>query len=223
MTENVREISENDQLRADIYQLLAALLRRHPNAELLQFLAELDIEAEDGNAMSEAWVALKQAAQKTDTNALEDEYFAIFFGVGRGEIMPYGSWFMTGSLMDKPLALLRNDLMQLGFEREEDVKEPEDHVAALCEVMGTLILEAPGYRQLAFYQRHVGEWIARFCDALATTPSASFYLAVAQLANAFFIAEASEFEQLSLDIPVNCPGSADLESADSNDDAVQVN
>ncbi|MCT8988220.1 TorD/DmsD family molecular chaperone [Shewanella phaeophyticola] len=221
MTETVREISENDQLRADIYQLLAALMRRQPSAELLQFLADLDIEVDEGNAMSDAWVALKQAAQKSDTDTLEDEYFAIFLGVGSGEIMPYGSWFMTGSLMDKPLAVLRSDLMQLGFEREENVKEPEDHVAALCEVMGCLILEAPGYRQLAFYQRHIGSWIIRFCDHLAKTPSAKFYVAVAQLANAFFTAEANEFEQLSLNIPVNCPGSADLEPVEEQ--AVQIN
>ncbi|NKF52543.1 molecular chaperone [Shewanella sp. WXL01] len=223
MTENVREVKENDQLRADIYQLLAALLRRHPSAELLQFLAELEVEEEEDNNMSTAWVGLREAAKKADVEALEDEYFAIFYGVGSGEIMPYGSWFQTGSLMDKPLALLRNDLMQMGFEREENVKEPEDHVAALCEVMGTLIMEAPGYRQLAFYQRHIGSWITRFCETLARCPSAQFYLAVAKLAEAFFETEAVEFEQLSLDIPVNCPGSADLEPVAENDEVVKVN
>ncbi|PKG55131.1 hypothetical protein CXF83_02290 [Shewanella sp. Choline-02u-19] len=207
MTELVREVSENDQLRADIYQLLAALLRRQPSTELLQFLAGLEIDANDDSDMTKAWVGLKLAAEQFTSEQLEDEYFDIFLGVGSGEILPYGSWFMTGSLMDKPLALLRNDLMQLGFEREEEVKEPEDHVAALCEVMGTLILEAPGYRQLAFYQRHMGSWIARFCETLAKTPSAAFYATVAELAKAFFVIEANEFEQLSLNIPVNCPGS----------------
>ncbi|QIR13117.1 TorD/DmsD family molecular chaperone [Shewanella aestuarii] len=221
MTETTREISENDQLRADIYQLLAALLRRHPNQELLQFLANLDVEADESNPMSQAWIALKNAAATSDVESLENEYFTIFLGVGRGEILPYGSWFMTGSLMDKPLALLRNDLMQLGFEREENVKEPEDHVAALCEIMAILILEAPGYRQLAFYQRHIGSWINRFCESLAKAPSAVFYLPVAQLAQAFFTAEANEFEQLSLDIPVNCPGSEELEPAENQ--AVQIN
>ena len=89
-------------------------------------------------------------------------------------------------------------------------------MAALCEVMGTLILEAPSYRQLAFYQRHIGSWIGRFCDNLAKAPSAAFYATVAQLAKAFFEMEASAFEQLSLDIPVNCPGSADLQPATSD-------
>ncbi|MGL4581167.1 MAG: TorD/DmsD family molecular chaperone [Shewanella sp.] len=213
MTDSVRQISENDQLRADIYQLLAALLRRHPSPELLDFLANLEIDANDDNEMTKAWLSLQLAAKQFSTEQLEDEYFTLFLGVGCGEILPYGSWFMTGSLMDKPLALLRQDLMQLGFEREENVKEPEDHVAALCEVMGVLILEAPGYRQLAFYNRHIGTWIERFCHNLAKAPSAAFYATVANLATAFFKMEASAFEQLSLDIPVNCPGSAELTPA----------
>ena len=211
MTELVREISENDQLRADIYQLLAALLRRPPSTELLLFLANLEIDVNDDSEMTKAWVSLKLAAEQFSAEQLEEEYFNIFLGVGRGEILPYGSWFMTGSLMDKPLALLRQDLMQLGFEREENVKEPEDHVAALCEVMGILILEAPSYRQLAFYQRHLGSWIARFCSELAKAPSAAFYATLAELAKAFFVIEANEFEQLSLNIPVNCPGNSDIE------------
>ncbi|MCE9679699.1 molecular chaperone TorD family protein [Shewanella sp. AS1] len=207
MTELVREVSENDQLRADIYQLLAALLRSQPSAELLQFLSNLEVASDDDSDMTKAWLALKLAAGQFTSEQLEEEYFNIFLGVGCGEILPYGSWFMTGSLMDKPLALLRQDLMQLGFERSDEVKEPEDHVAALCEVMGTLILEAPGYRQLAFYQRHIGSWIIRFCEHLGRAPSAAFYATVAELAKAFFVIEANEFEQLSLDIPVNCPGS----------------
>ncbi|MGI2065950.1 TorD/DmsD family molecular chaperone [Shewanella sp. MF08487] len=216
MTESVRQVSENDQLRADIYQLFAALLRRQPSPELLQFLITLEIDDNEDNEMTKAWLSLQLAAQQFNSDQLEDEYFNLFLGVGCGEILPYGSWFMTGSLMDKPLALLRQDLIQLGFEREENVKEPEDHVAALCEVMGVLILEAPSYRQLAFYQRHIGSWIGRFCDNLAKAPSAAFYATVAQLAKAFFEMEANAFEQLSLDIPVNCPGSADLQPATSD-------
>ena len=229
MSEQARQVSENDQLRADIYQLLAALLRHHPSPELLQFLQTLEIDANDDNEMTKAWLSLKLASEQFSSEQLEDEYFALFYGVGCGEILPYGSWFMTGSLMDKPLALLRQDLAQLGFEREDNVKEPEDHVAALCEVMGALILEAPGYRQLAFYQRHIGSWIVRFSENLAKAPSAAFYATVAQLAKAFFEMEALAFEQLSLDIPVNCPGSADLQpSTDELDEraadrALQVN
>lgn len=206
MTESVKQVTENDLLRADIYQLIAALLRHSPNQEMLDFLANLEVNPQDDNPMSQAWVALKTAATQFTPAQLEDEYFSLFIGVGCGEILPYGSWFITGSLMDKPLALLRQDLQQLGFARADDVKEPEDHVAALCEVMAGLILEAPSFRQLAFYQRHISSWIERFCDKLISSPSAVFYASIGQLAKAFFTLEAAEFEQLSLAIPTNCPG-----------------
>lgn len=202
MTQAIRQVSENDQFRADIYQLLAALLRRAPSAELLAFLQALEVDVDEDNDMTRAWAALKLAAGQFTPEQLEDEYFTLFLGVGCGEILPYGSWFMTGSLMDKPLALLRQDLMQLGFEREENVKEPEDHVAALCEVMSVLLLEAPAHQQLAFYRRHIGSWIIRFFDTLSRCPSAAFYAVVAQLGRAFFETEINEFEQLVLSTPV---------------------
>ncbi len=211
MTQEARQVSENDQLRADIYQLLAALLRRHPSPELLQFLSELELDEADECKMAKAWQALKRAASQFDQAQLEEEYFNIFLGVGSGEILPYGSWYQAGSLMDKPLALLRQDLAQLGFARQEEVKEPEDHIAALCEVMSVLLLEAPSYRQLAFYQRHLASWVDRFCDELGRAPSAAFYVWVAQLAKAFFAAEANEFEQLDMEIPVNCPGNEEIQ------------
>ncbi|MCH1919646.1 molecular chaperone TorD family protein [Shewanella sp. A3A] len=202
MTENTKQISENDLLRADIYQLLAALLRRTPSAELLQFLHGLEVDSNDDSSMTRAWLSMKLAAEQFSAEQLEDEYFNLFIGVGSGEILPYGSWFMTGSLMDKPLALLRQDLIQLGFERGDDVKEPEDHVAALFEVMSALILEAPSHQQLAFYRRHLGSWIIRFWDSLSRCNSAAFYAVVAQLGRAFFETEIVEFERLVLSTPV---------------------
>lgn len=193
----VKQISEHDQLRADIYQLLAALFRQGPNQSLIEFLATLEID-DDNNEMSQAWLAVKNAAKQTNVEQLEDEYFAIFLGVGCGEILPYGSWFITGSLLDKPLALLRQDLKQLGYERNENIVEPEDHISALFEVLAHLIIEQPNYRQLAFYQRHLESWIQRFCNDLSKAPSANFYVKVALLAKAFFDLETITFEQLSL-------------------------
>ncbi|GLS82148.1 TorD/DmsD family molecular chaperone [Paraferrimonas haliotis] len=194
-------ITENDQLRADIYQIIAALFRAHPSQDLLDFLSGIEVE-QDGTDIAQSWNAVKLAAQNSSTDTLEDEYFDLFIGVGRGEILPYGSYYITGSLMDKPLALLRQDLSQLGYEREEEVKEPEDHIAALCEVMGALLLDAPKHQQLGFFQRHISGWIERFCNDVATAKSAVFYATVGQLAGQFFAREAVIYEELSLATPV---------------------
>jgi len=85
--------------------------------------------------MAAAWPLLKLAAQKATPIAVAEEYQELFIGIGRGDVVPYGSWYLTGSLMEMPLAHLRSDLKQLGYERNESVKEPEDHIAALLEVM----------------------------------------------------------------------------------------
>lgn len=197
--------NESDQLRADIYFLLAALLRKEPNQALLYFLQHIDIENELNNDITKAWCALKHASQQLTTDQLEDEFFTVFIGVGCGEVIPYSSWFICGALMDKPLALLRQDIAKLGFERQDNVKEPEDHIAALFEVMGSLILDAPAYRQFAFFHQHIENWFLLFCDALLKAPSANFYKAVAMLAKAFFDIEANTFAQIALTIAIDNP------------------
>ncbi|HAS61547.1 MAG TPA: hypothetical protein DCS35_02615, partial [Vibrio sp.] len=94
--------NEQATLRQDIYLLLASLFRQPPSQELVAFLAELEIETSE-SAMQKAWFALQQAAQNSDREALEDEYQNLFIGIGRGEAVLFGSWHMTGSLMEKPL------------------------------------------------------------------------------------------------------------------------
>lgn len=123
---------ENQQqtLRAEIYLVLSALFRQAPSEEMVSFLSELEIE-QSASAMQSAWIGLQNAARESNQEALNDEYQELFIGIGRGEVMPFASWHLTGSLMEKPLASIRHDLAILGLEREEQVKEPEDHFSAL--------------------------------------------------------------------------------------------
>lgn len=184
--QNAEAISEHDLMRADIYSLLAALLRAVPSPELIQWLTELETDEHDGSDMGKAWSGLQLAARHAQQDQLEDEYQQLFIGLGRGELVPYGSWYLTGSLMETPLAILRQDLKQLGFERQESVKEPEDHAAALFEVMAYLIHSGAGStRQKRFYERHLGQWIGRFFKDLQQADSAVFYSSVATLGRAF--------------------------------------
>lgn len=179
-------LSEHDSLRADIYSLLAALLREVPSAELIQWLTQLETDEHDGSDMGKAWSSLQLAARHANAEQLSDEYQQLFIGLGRGELVPYGSWYLTGSLMETPLAILRQDLKILGFEREADVKEPEDHAAALFEVMAYLIMSGAGSSvQKPFYERHIGPWIGRFFRDLQQADSAVFYSSVATLGRAF--------------------------------------
>ncbi|WP_298441115.1 molecular chaperone TorD family protein [uncultured Ferrimonas sp.] len=207
MTESTATIgNEQQQLRADVYQLLAALLRSAPTAELLQFLAELELDADQDSPILRAWHALKLSASTAAADQLEDEYFNLFIGLGHGEVIPYASWYLTGSLMDKPLVMLRQDLQQLGFARQEEVKEPEDHLAALCEVMAYLLQEGSAPEQMSVFSRHIAPWADKFFADLAKANSASFYTAVAALGQSFIEIEQASFGALTLDTDVTQAG-----------------
>ena len=148
----------------------------------------------DGFAL--AWEGLRLAAAQVTAAEADDEYHRLFIGLGRGELVPYGSWYQTGFLMELPLGALRRDLAALGFERAPGVHEPEDHVAALCEVMAQLALDPdiPVERQRGFFRAHIGPWIRRFCRDLDAVPAAPLYGAVGRLAAAFFEIEGRYLE-----------------------------
>ncbi len=133
-------VSAEDRARAGLYGLLAALLRDVPDEALLDRVNRLDAPA-GRDAFALAWDGLRLAGAQVTAAEVDDEYHRLFIGLGRGELVPYGSWYQTGFLMEQPLGALRRDLAALGFEREPGVHEPEDHVAALCEVMAQLALD----------------------------------------------------------------------------------
>jgi len=189
---------ETDELRADIYALLATLLRQPPETDLLTWLQDLEPDQDEDTPMARAWSTLALAAKHSQFSQLEDEYHQLFIGVGRGELMPFGCWYLTGSLMEKPLVLLREDLDILGFERQENVKEPEDHIAAQCEVMSMLITSGRGYDvQYQFWQKHIKNWASKFFTDLQSAKTAVFYTAVGLLGHAFMQQEDNWFLQLS--------------------------
>jgi TorA maturation chaperone TorD len=194
-------VAEEDLARADIYALIARLLYS-PDRQLLQAISCADgIVAETANApLAEAWRALVAAAGASDAQSVQEEYEKMFIGVGRPEVMLYGSYYLAGFMMEKPLALLRDDLARLGFARAESVREPEDHLAALCEVMRYLITgdengdPANLQQQKQFFTRNIQTWYQGFCDAALKAKSANFYKHVARITKVFFEIEAESFE-----------------------------
>jgi len=180
-------------LRASVYELLAQLLAREPQEATIQGLRDIgEIDVGEG-PMAMGWQLMKQAACKTDLPAIHDEYFALLIGVGRGELVPFGSWYMTGFLMEKPVAVLRADLDRLGIERQRDVAESEDHIAALCDAMALIIRnssEIPLATQQAFFNDHLAPWVQRFFGDMQNARSAHFYRSVGFFGESFF-----DFEQ----------------------------
>jgi TorA maturation chaperone TorD/DNA-binding transcriptional regulator YdaS (Cro superfamily) len=179
--------------RAGEYLLLAALLRHPVTSELLERLRSI---TGDATPLGLAHIALAQAAGRTAETAAGREFFNLFIGVGRGELLPYASFYLTGFLNERPLGRVREDLNRLGIERSEGNHDPEDHVATLLEVMAGLsagdIAAEPGAEQ-AFFERHLKPWVLRFFADLAVAEASDFYKAVAAVGAAFIDIETQAF------------------------------
>jgi TorA maturation chaperone TorD len=182
-----------DLLRAHEYDLLAVLLGRAPTRDVLDRLSELK---GDPSPLGLAHMALGEAAAAADPDALQREFFDLFIGVGRGELLPYASYYLTGFLHERPLAGVRESLSALGIERADNIFEPEDHIAILCEVMAGLAagrFEAEPGSDRRFFERHLRSWAPRFFADLETAKSARFYQAVARVGGLFMDIEAEAF------------------------------
>ena len=179
--------------RAREYKLLAVLLARPPDAALLTQLASIE---GDGTPLGLAHKALAAAAAQKKATAVAREYFELFIGVGRGELLPYGSYYLTGFLHERPLARLRAELVALAIERVEGQCEPEDHAAILCEIMAGLAageFAAPVERQQYFFDRHLAPWMPRFFADLEAAKAADFYRPVDAIGRLFIDLETQAF------------------------------
>jgi TorA maturation chaperone TorD len=189
------EILPEERLRAQQYQLLARFLAASPEAGLLELAAGFEgDDTEFGRALGN--LAGRAAAVTPD--AASHEYHDLFIGIGRGELIPYASYYLTGFLNEKPLAKLRSDMARLGIARADDVREPEDHIAALCEMMAGLITGAFGAPlelavQRAFFDQHLAAWAPMFFEDLEKAKSAWLYAPVGTLGRVFMGIERTAF------------------------------
>lgn len=175
--------------RVNNYRLLARLFARPVDQDLLALLVQdITDDTENNLTILKAWNNVVHAVGESTLEQLAEQYHDLFIGMTRGELLPYGSFYQTGFLMEKPLAILREDLHKLGFQRQAEVCEPEDHITALCEVMSVLAQENRA-EQNDFFNRHLNNWVGTFFDDLASTQSSVFYRAVAAFGSAFFAIE----------------------------------
>jgi TorA maturation chaperone TorD len=187
------DVDEVDAARGREYALLSLLLARAPDRSLLHRLAGL---SGDVSPLGAAHAALAEAAARTSAERVEREYFDLFVGLGRGELLPYGSYYLSGFLHERPLARLRAHLARLGIERAEGQSEPEDHAAILCEVMAGLAngqLPAATGADRELFEQHLSPWIGRFFADLERAEAADFYRPVATLGRVFIDIETAAF------------------------------
>jgi TorA maturation chaperone TorD len=191
-----------ERSRGELYRLLAQLWLGPPNRELMQSMQAAGGDtAEQVGHLAAPWRALVQAMRASSVEATGDEYDALFQGVGKPEVFLYGSYYLAGSLNERPLALLRDDVRALGLARDAMRGETEDHVSFLFEVMNYLIVGDDAAvchleRQRQFFRAHLQPWIDQLCDAVDAHPRAATWRTVADLTRSFMEVEAQGFAML---------------------------
>ena len=195
---NVR-IAEEDQLRADLYDYLAAYLSGPPSKALLKKTVALQGDDSD---LGNGFRALSRVATSQNEKSATSEFNALFIGVGRGELLPYASFYLTGFLNEKPLAVLRNDMASLRITRAANVFEPEDNIASLFEMMAGMIRGRFGDvasldQQKQFFNRHIGPWAGHFFSDLEGAKNSVLYAPIGAIGRVFIEIEQEAFRMVA--------------------------
>jgi len=189
------DIAAEDRLRADFYNFLGLLLSGPPDQVVLDQCAGL---SGDETELGKAIGAMARVAKASKPQAVEREFNALFIGLGRGELLPYASYYLTGFLNEKPLAQLRADMTARGITRAANVYEPEDNIASLMEMMAGMIVgrfgePAPLETQKTFWSKHIGPWAGHFFSDLEAAKNSVFYASVGSAGKVFMEIEREAF------------------------------
>lgn len=195
------QIADMDRARADLYNFLGALLAGPPDEMLLAQTAGL---SGDDTELGQAIGTLAKLARVTKPKAAQSEFNKLFIGLGRGELLPFASYYLTGFLNEKPLAVLRQDMTRIGMQRSETVFEPEDSIASLMEMMAAMIVGRFGTpadlgAQKDFFNKHIGPWAGHFFTDLEEAKTSVFYTPVGTVGKIFMAVEAEAFRMSGAD------------------------
>jgi len=200
VAEDMNTIAPEDRLRADLYNFLGLLLSGPPDELVLSQTAGL---SGDDTKLGQAITQLANVAKVSKPKAVTREFNALFIGLGRGELLPFASYYLTGFLNEKPLAVLRGDMAANGIARAANVYEPEDNIASLMEMMGGLIVgrfaggPADLTAQKAFYNKHIGPWAGHFFTDLEAAKNSVLYASVGAVGREFMEIEREAFRMIA--------------------------
>ncbi len=194
----VDQLTPEDALRAQIYHLLAGFLSRAPDKTNLEIASNLT--GDDGE-FGQAIATFAKLANRSHPDVADTEFHDLFIGVARGELLPYGSYYLTGFLHEKPLVILRSDMAEKGIERIDGLKEPEDHIASVLEMMAGLIEGAYGNQlplseQKVFFNKHVNSWAGYFFKDLEEAKNSVLYAPLGTIGRLFMKIEQDAFEMV---------------------------
>ena len=195
IAQTMPDVREEDQLRADMYSFIANMIRTEPSQELIDSVKSL---SGDSSSIGSSIKLISKLASTLHISEIQQEYVNLFLGVGRGELLPFASYYLTGFLNDKPLSKLRDDMNKLGVVRLKEVKEPEDHVSSLFDIMAGLITGQFGKvysisEQSDFFEKHLNSWVHLLMSDIESAKTAVFYAPIGSLGKEFINIEREAF------------------------------
>ena len=119
-------------LRQKYYSLLVRLFWKEPEQDFILSLREgmaerVDWASQVSPAMAEGWEAIGRFIAGKDVGSVADEFTELFLGPHKVDIIPYESYYLTGSLFRAPLIEVRRFMKKIGQEKlREQISEPED-------------------------------------------------------------------------------------------------
>jgi len=193
------KIASEDRLRADLYNFVGLMLSGPPDELLLSQCVGL---SGDDSDLGQAISGLSRVAKASKPKKVVSEFNALFIGLGRGELLPYASYYLTGFLNEKPLATLRTDMAANGITRAPNVYEPEDNIASLMEMMGGMIVGRFGApatldQQKAFFNKHIAPWAGHFFADLEAAKNSILYASLGSVGKAFIEIEREAFRMVA--------------------------
>ena len=189
------QVAVEDRLRADLYNFLGLILSGPASQIILDQTTDL---TGDDTDLGQAISSLARVAKVSKPASVESEFNALLIGLGRGELLPYASYYLTGFLNEKPLATLRRDMAVRGITRAQNVYEQEDNIASLLEMMGGLVVGRFGAPatlsdKREFFNKHISPWAAHFFSDLEAAKNSVLYASVGAVGKAFMAIEAESF------------------------------
>ena len=205
--------------RQSYYAVLAALFRKEPSGELLQQLAgEIGARAQAARnlhpLLGAGWEAIERFVADTPPDRLSEnvaeEYVQLFIGPLAAAVNPYESFYLTGRLLDRPLANVRTFLKSAGIEKLQEYPEPEDFLAVELEVMRWLIGKQMATADLNderrwiklqadFLKEHLLVWGPDCAQDIERAECAKFYRSAAKILQGFLALELNFFREWGLD------------------------
>ncbi|MGT8839742.1 molecular chaperone TorD [Vibrio cholerae] len=203
----MQELKILNEKRAEIYWWLSSLffkelsgqdIARYHSAEVRTFLSGLADEQSLNREVKHLVEALNRLQDRQDAQLeLAADFCDLFLKSDRDSALPYASVYTDKGLLNgKPAQQMRELLGAHGVKVEQNLNEPEDHLAIQLDFLAHLAISANQIEHSAqlslalqaqsdFISQHLLTWLPAFAERCTQFDAFGLYSAAARLALAF--------------------------------------